>query len=238
MTYPENPMTARKGSASNAGRNPILANRFRTLLIPLLVFGTCMGITWLSWRSAKAEQRRERESYFEFRVRDAQTRIEQRLKTYEQVLWDTHAMVVTTPVLRKDFARFVSAMHLAQNYPGIQGVGFSLVVPKADLARHSEAIRKEGFPNYAIRPEGERDLYTSIIYLEPFEGRNLRAFGYDMHSEAVRRAAMDLATDLDAVTISGKVTLLQETDKAGKVTVARNDNCITVFFFKHISCSL
>ena len=192
-------------------------SRIRSILIPLLVFGICMGVTWLAWRSSTAEQRRESETYFEFRVRDAQIRIEQRLKTYEQVLRDTHAMLVTAPVNRKDFARFVSAMHLPQNYPGIQGVGFSPAVLKADLAQHTETIKKEGFPAYAIRPAGDRDLYTPVIFLEPFEGRNLRAFGYDMYSEPIRRAAMDLARDLNDVTISGKVTLVQETDQDRQV---------------------
>ena len=68
---------------------------------------------------------------------------------------------------------------LDERFPGIQGVGFSLVVPPDQKAAHTAAIRREGFPDYAIRPDGERELYTSIIYLEPFSGRNLRAFGYD-----------------------------------------------------------
>jgi hypothetical protein len=38
--------------------------------------------------------------------------------------------------------------------------------------------------------------WVSIIYLKPFSGRNLRAFGYDMYSEATRNAAMAQARDL------------------------------------------
>ncbi|MEI7673864.1 MAG: CHASE domain-containing protein, partial [Deltaproteobacteria bacterium] len=59
----------------------------------------------------------------------------------------------------------------------------------------------------------DREVYSSIIYLEPFSGRNLRAFGYDMFSEPVRRAAMELARDKDAAALSGKIVLVQETDK-------------------------
>lgn len=46
---------------------------------------------------------------------------------------------------------------------------------------HVRAIRSEGYPEYAIRPDSPvREEYFSIIYLEPFWGRNLKAFGYDM----------------------------------------------------------
>src|SRR5690606_28529581 len=56
----------------------------------------------------------------------------------------------------------------------------------------------------------ERDAYSSILYLEPFTGRNLRAFGYDMFSEPVRREAMERARDSGLPALSGKVTLVQE----------------------------
>lgn len=65
---------------------------------------------------------------------------------------------------------------------------------------HEREIRKEGFPQYAVQPAGERALYTSIIYLEPFSGRNLRAFGYDMFAEPKRRKAMEVARDSDNAT--------------------------------------
>nr|WP_262823910.1 CHASE domain-containing protein [Sulfurimonas gotlandica] len=51
---------------------------------------------------------------------------------------------------------------------------------------HEEHIRKEGFADFKIHPDGKRKIYTSIIYLEPFNERNIRAFGYDMYSEEVR----------------------------------------------------
>ena len=69
-------------------------------------------------------------------------------------------------------------------------------------------------PAYTVRPDGDRAITTSIIYLEPFSDRNLRAFGYDMFSEPVRRSAMEHARESGEAALTGKVTLLQETDKA------------------------
>ena len=82
------------------------------------------------------------------------------------------------------------------------------------MTQHIKDIRAEGFPEYRVHPNGDREIYSSIIYLEPFTNRNLRAFGYDMLSEPARRAAMERARDQDTAALSGKVILVQETDKA------------------------
>jgi len=87
------------------------------------------------------------------------------------------------------------------------------MIPKAEKAQHELKMRAQGFPDYAIHPAGERDPYSSIIYLEPFSGRNLRAFSYDMFSEPVRRKAMERARDTGDPGWSGKITLVQEVDQ-------------------------
>src|SRR5262249_14430334 len=78
-------------------------------------------------------------------------------------------------------------------------------------------IRAEGFPDYRIWPEGEREIYAPVIYLEPFDWRNKRAFGFDMFSEPVRRLAMERARDTGLPAISGKVTLLQDAELASRL---------------------
>ncbi len=114
-------------------------------------------------------------------------------------------------VTRDDWHAYVEKLDLDQSYKGIQGVGFALYIPADKLNAHIAALRHEGFADYVVKPEGQRESYTSIIYLEPFSGRNLRAFGYDMYSEPVRREALDIARDTGAIAISGKVKLVQET---------------------------
>ena len=72
-------------------------------------------------------------------------------------------------------------------FMGVKGLGFSTIIKKEDLKKHISAIQKEGFPKYKVFPSGLRNSYTSIIYLEPFSGRNTVGFGYDMFSDPVRR---------------------------------------------------
>jgi PAS domain S-box-containing protein len=116
-------------------------------------------------------------------------------------------------VSREEWRVFNKAQKVEKQLPGIQGIGFSLLIPPAELSRHLQKIRSEGFPQYKLRPDGVREIYSSVIYLEPFSSRNLRAFGYDMLSEPVRRSAMERARDSDAAALSGKVILVQETNQ-------------------------
>ncbi len=119
----------------------------------------------------------------------------------------------TQSVSRESWRQFVENLDISKNYPGIQGVGYSQVVAPAELAGHLAAVRAQGFTDYAIRPTGDRPVYTSILYLEPFDWRNQRAFGFDMYSEPIRREAMDRARDSGKSAVSGIVTLVQETQR-------------------------
>lgn len=150
---------------------------------------------------------------FTFRVRDLSDQIERRLQLYRQVLIGTTGLfTVIGEVSRDDFRTYVNTLGLQRNYPGIEGIGFSIVVPASQRQSHVQQVRRSGFPYYDIKPSGERDIYTSIIYLEPFAGRNLHAFGFDMYSEERRRAAMEKARDNNQAVISRKVKLVQEVE--------------------------
>src|SRR5690606_2509369 len=95
--------------------------------------------------------------------------------------------------------------------PGVQGIGYTELIEADQLEAHVARVRAEGFPQYSVTPSGERETYSAIIYLEPFIDRNLRAFGYDMYSEPVRRRAMAEARDTGEAVLSGRVQLVQET---------------------------
>jgi len=183
-------------------------------LLPWLVLCLSLGITYALYENTRATVRKALQDEFNFRVSEIIANINNRMQGYEQVLHGTVGLfAASVSVERHEFRDYVASLQLEHSYPGIQGVGFSLRVSPQDKDTHIAHIRKEGFTQYAIRPEGTRDTYTSIIYLEPFAGRNLRAFGYDMYSEPVRRMAMARARDTGKTAITGKVTLLQETDK-------------------------
>ena len=141
-----------------------------------------------------------------------QTVIAQRLDEHARILLAGAALFEATGnVTREQWRLFTQRQQIEQQLPGIQGMGFARLIPAAEMASHLAQIRNEGFPEYVVKPDGPREVYSSIIYLEPFSGRNLRAFGYDMLTEPVRRAAMEQARDNNKPTLTGKVVLVQET---------------------------
>ena len=184
--------------------------RVREVLTALVLIVSLL-VTYNMWRSASLMAEQTLQTTFDFRVRKSNERIRQRLHVYEQVLSATAGLFAAKgKVSREEFHRFVDALSLAARYPGVQGVGFVEAIRPQDRERHIQSVRAQGFPGYDIKPRGERDFYTSIVYLEPFAGANLRAFGYDMYSEPVRRAAMKQARDWARPVASGKVVLIQD----------------------------
>jgi len=177
-----------------------------------VVLALSLVFTVLAWSISADAIRAGALQRFRFQTQDIASAIAGRLLTYETILRAGAGLFnASDTVTRGEWRQFVADLQLQQNFPGIQGLGFSLMVTPQGLARHLAEIRAEGFPDYAIRPAGERDTYSSILYLEPFDWRNRRAFGYDMYAEPVRRQAMERARDTGAPTISGRVTLVQET---------------------------
>jgi len=116
---------------------------------------------------------------------------------------------------RQEWQAYVERYHLGATYPGIQGMGFVQWVPLGALPAHVAQVRREGFPDYDVTAGGDlpRDSVGAapVVYLEPMDARNRRALGKDLWSEPLRREALAQARDSGEATLTGKLTLYQET---------------------------
>lgn len=186
--------------------------KFATSLLPAIVLVGSSALTLWLWDNARQNARRELAAHFRFNVSEISSRIQQNITIYEQLLRSGKGLFsASETVSREEFRQYADELLLQDRYAGIQGLGFALAIPEPQKEAHIAAVRAQGFPDYTIHPLGKRDLYTSIIYLEPFRDENLRAFGYDMYSELTRRSAMVYARDTGKPAISGKVSLVQYT---------------------------
>ena len=185
----------------------VYRNKFAAWIV--LLAGLIITVIVSIYIKTNVESMAEQE--FTFQCVELKNKIKDRLDDQARILMSGAALFnASDGVTREKWRIFTTYLRFEKELPGIQGVGFSLLIPRKDLPGHIKKIRSEGFPEYHVRPEGERELYSSIIYLEPFSGRNLRAFSYDMLSETTRRTAMEMARDTDAAALSGKVALVQE----------------------------
>ncbi|MBI2514455.1 MAG: CHASE domain-containing protein [Opitutae bacterium] len=153
----------------------------------------------------------------ERRVAEEATRLEGelvgRLEAYVALLRGVAGLFAANErVTRVDFKAYVAQLGVERNYPGTQGIGFSQRVPPADLANVIADRRQQGAETFHVWPEDPRREYHTIVFLEPEDRRNLAALGYDMHTDAVRREAMDHAGRSGGAAVSGVVTLVQEID--------------------------
>ncbi len=177
------------------------------------VLGLTILLTLWLWRYSESELSHRQHERFLLAVKNHQSRLIGRMQDYEQVLRAGVALFAAKGMpSREEWRIYVEALQLDSTLPGILGTGFALMVPRSDKAAHEQSVRAEGYPAYRIHPADNREMLSSIVYLEPFKGRNLRAFGFDMYSDPVRRAAMARARDTGRPAISGKVRLVQETN--------------------------
>lgn len=110
------------------------------------------------------------------------------------------------------FRHFVTELRLDTDYRGAEGMGWAPRVERADLPAYGRQLADEIAPDAQFHPAlaADQPFAVPVTYLQPHTKRNLRAIGFDMYSEKVRRAAMIAAQRAARPVASGKVVLVQE----------------------------
>ncbi len=182
----------------------------RSLLLPLSVLAISLAATYGAWRTEQKASRQELLLNFDLRVRETVDRVQHTLWAYEQVLYGTRGLFTSSQhVSQEEFGAYFRELTINQRYPGIQDIGFAPLVPHGQRSRHIAEMRRQGCPDYTVRPDGEREWYAPIVYLESFKAPISCAMGFDMRAEAEQRAAMERARDSDAASITTRIRLVE-----------------------------
>src|SRR5437868_12240549 len=170
-----------------------------------------MLLTLLAWQLAQRYDALERGGRFYLESEEVRRAIAFRMEAYVSALQQARGLFAGAHELtREDFRAYVRNMDLDARYPGVLAIGFAKRVPAEAKAAFEARIRREGVPEFHLWPQTAGDAYP-IVFIEPFDERNRRAFGYDMYSEPVRREAMDRAArGAGVAAATGIVTLVQE----------------------------
>ncbi len=188
--------------------------KHRHSCIPYIVLtGTLLLTSLAAFGTQRAAVQKDR-LQFENAIQQSLDNIDNRLHTYIALLRAGSGFFAGSDnVNRQEFRTYVERIEIEQNYPGVQGLGFSARFSPEEKAALIADLQRQGIKNFKIRPESQRSEYHAIIYLEPLDRRNQVAIGFDMFTEPVRRAAMIRARDTGAPAASGRVTLVQEIDQ-------------------------
>ncbi|HXE37135.1 MAG TPA: CHASE domain-containing protein, partial [Azonexus sp.] len=182
--------------------------------LPWVAFALILMFSAVAWFLTQESATHRVNDRFLYRAEKERDHIVQRMEAHGQVLRGAAAFIeASQTVSRSEWAHYVAHLDLGRILPGTLGIGYSQMIPPAEKAAHERAIRAEGFPQYKIWPAGERELYSSVVYIEPLNERNQRALGYDMYSEPTRRDAMERARDTGRPALTSKVTLVQEVEQ-------------------------
>jgi signal transduction histidine kinase len=181
-----------RGGRVNRWRQPVVPLR----AVPWLILGGALLFTAGTALVVRAAGMESDQARFENAVLSTEVLIQRRLQLYITTLRGTAGLYsALDTVTMQDFGEYVARLEIQSQFPGIQGVGWT------------ERLRAEA------DGEGGVSEVHAIQYLEPMDVRNRAALGFDMYSEATRRAAMARARDEAVPAMSGKVRLVQEIDE-------------------------
>lgn len=198
-------------SAQRAPQAKRIADRLGPTAMAVLVLAVCLGMTAWLWSGAQRDAVADVKTEFDHRAHELMASLDQRMAAHIQVLQGVQGLFASSvDVDRREFAAYVSMQKIEESFPGVQGIGYMKLVRRAELAAHVAAVRRDGLPNYSVRPEGDRPEYSPVVYLEPPVGNNQKVFGFDALSEPSRRACVERARDSGLPALSEKITLIQE----------------------------
>ena len=177
------------------------------VLIAVAAIGTGMTLF------ANAAANRAAQSQFDLIASEATDRLDRRISQQLLLLKSTaaHLEMSNEPLSRASFYGFLKALGVTENYQGIRGIGFALLTEPGREAEISALISSNyDFPNQVWPQTSGQSIRTPIVLLEPQDERNQAALGYDMFSDATRRAALQQAMATGKVSASAPVRLVQE----------------------------
>jgi signal transduction histidine kinase/CHASE1-domain containing sensor protein len=185
---------------------------FRSTVLPWLVLAIGVATSFFMFAFIRDSVERVARLRFEREANNANAIIAGRLRSYSDVLYALRALFASEqPVDRLRFHRFVESLDLKQRYPGFVSLNYAALVLAKDKKRFEEAVRRDtsldpyGYPQFAIKPPGERPEYYVAVYLEPMVGFEF-GFGLDL---AANPMAADPEKVAEAVRLhrdSGKMT--------------------------------
>lgn len=164
---------------------------------------------WQTWK--RIESSRSEFAFNEYATQYTRN-VSERVTLYKMLMQGGGGVFISSDeVQRNEWHEYYIYRRVAELFPGIEGLGYVLMVPDSLLEEHLSLLKGD-VSTYEIWPktEGGRNQYAPVVYLEPETSRSKRYLGYDMMFEDMRRNTIERARDTGETAMSSQITLVHE----------------------------
>ena len=182
-------------------------------ILPVGIFLLTSAVTLVSVAAIESTETRRRATELSQTARILASALERRADTHDAYLRSGAAVFATRQEVNAPlFQTYLSQLRLDSDYRGAEGIGWAMRVDRDQIEKVQRDIRARGPSGFSIHPlPADDQVYAvPVTYLQPETERNRKVLGFNMYSEASRRAAMAEAVRYARPTASGRLVLSQE----------------------------
>lgn len=168
----------------------------------------CLIATLIAWNASNADLQERELQRFQRQTELVDAEILERFSLYETALRGARSLFdASVSVERDEWRRYVAGIDVTRRLPGLRSIGFIEYVPRTNLTAFLAQTRKDDAPDFQYWPEGDRENYHVVKFLEPSPA-NGHGIGYDTAVETNRYLAEVIARDTGFATFTGKIRLM------------------------------
>lgn len=147
---------------------------------------------------------------FQRLTEDSVQALRDRMAGYLQSVKGTAAFIGASDVVsHEDFEAYTDALEIAEQLPGLSGLGHIVEVRNAKLDDFVDNIRAQGRPDFSVKRRSAAETHFVIRLIEP-KVTNLQALGLDVTFAAERANVLKRARETRLPQMTPPIQLVQE----------------------------
>jgi PAS domain S-box-containing protein len=155
------------------------------------------------WRTGEAKDLER----FNTTTQELTTYVRGRPRLYIEVLRAATGLFAVSPSINPgQFQKFVERLELADQYPGVQGIGFLVREKRGAKGAFTTTRPEPRLEDFQVWLDKNENEYAPVLYFEPLDRRD-PADDFAVHLDPACRAAMETARDTGLPATSSKVLL-------------------------------
>lgn len=187
--------------------------------------------TVFCWNYTRKQVDKQIQIEFENQANQIINVLEKRMDLYISSLYNLQGFFAgSISVERDEWTDFITTANIFERYPGISAFTYIEKVPRAKKTAFEKSVQNDkyinpqGYPDFKIFPETDKNEYYPIKYMEPRTDDREKALGFDMSSESNRLAAMEKSRDLNKAVVTNKIIILSTNKPAFIIYVPIYEN--------------